>query len=216
MEYNVRFTFYTQEGTATGGEALEKAVREKVEQYTAWQCAKLGRDINPSRLIAMLMETGIKRVDVEEPAFTSLRDGSDKTVPQLARLAGPPAIINGGYEDPLLAVDGAATSRGVDLDFLNERIEHGVCQFGTLPVFVQKADETAGVGLLLLVGGHGAFQFRPALFQCRLFTVVLAHKPLVLAVRQLAQHIAFIKALYQNIQFVYTPPDTQLMSDQRC
>ena len=74
-------------------------MREKVEQYTAWQCAKLGRDINPSRLISMLMETGIKRVDIIEPAFTSLQDGSDKTVPQLARLAGPPEIINGGYED---------------------------------------------------------------------------------------------------------------------
>ena len=109
--------------------------------------------------------------------------------------------------NPLLAVDGAATSRGVDLDFLDERIEHGVCQFGTLPVFVQKTDEAAGVRLFLLVGGHGAFQFRPALFQCRLFAVVLVHKPLVLAVRQLAQHIAFIKALYQNIQFVYAPSD---------
>ncbi len=99
VEYNVRFTFYTQEGAAISGKDLEAAVRGKVEQYTAWQCARLGRDINPSRLIAMLMETGIKRVDIIEPAFTSLQDGSDKTVPQLARLAGPPEIINGGYED---------------------------------------------------------------------------------------------------------------------
>lgn len=99
VEYNVRFTFYTQEGAEISGKDLEAAVRGKVEQYTAWQCAKLGRDINPSRLIAMLMETGVKRVDIIEPVFTSLRDGSDKTVPQLARLAGPPEIINGGYED---------------------------------------------------------------------------------------------------------------------
>ena len=70
-----------------------------MEQYTAWQCAKLGRDINPSRLISMLMETGIKRVELEEPAFTSLKDGSGTDAPQLARLAGPPVIINGGYED---------------------------------------------------------------------------------------------------------------------
>ena len=99
VEYNVRLTFYTQEGAAISGEALETAVREKVEQYTAWQCAKLGRDINPSRLISMLMETGIKRVELEEPAFTSLKDGSGTDAPQLARLAGPPAITNGGYED---------------------------------------------------------------------------------------------------------------------
>ena len=99
VDYHVRFTFYTQEGAGVSGEALEAAVREKVEQYTAWQCAKLGRDINPSRLISMLMETGVKRVDVEEPGFTSLKDGSGTDAPQLARLAGPPVIINGGYED---------------------------------------------------------------------------------------------------------------------
>ena len=99
VEYNVRFTFYTQEGSTISGEALEAAVRDKVEQYTAWQCAKLGRDINPSRLISMLMETGIKRVDIEEPAFASLKDGSGTDAPQLAQLAGPPVIINGGYED---------------------------------------------------------------------------------------------------------------------
>ena len=99
VKYNVRLTFYTQEGTAISGEALEAAVREKVEQYTAWQCAKLGRDINPSRLISMLMETGIKRVELEAPAFTSLKDGSGTDAPQLAKLAGPPVIINGGYED---------------------------------------------------------------------------------------------------------------------
>ena len=99
VDYHVRFTFYTQEGAGVSGEALEAAVREKEEQYTAWQCAKLGRDINPSRLISMLMETGVKRVDVEEPGFTSLKDGSGTDAPQLARLAGPPVIINGGYED---------------------------------------------------------------------------------------------------------------------
>ena len=98
VEYNVRLTFYTQEGAAISGEALETAVREKVEQYTAWQCAKLGRDINPSRLISMLMETGIKRVELEEPAFTSLRDGSGTEAPQVAAL-GTVTVKSGGYED---------------------------------------------------------------------------------------------------------------------
>ena len=99
VDYHVRFTYYTQENTTISAEALEAAVREKVEQYTAWQCAKLGRDINPSRLHAMLMETGIKRVDMIEPVFVSLKDGSGKDAPQLARLAGAPEIVNGGYED---------------------------------------------------------------------------------------------------------------------
>lgn len=99
VDYQVRFTYYIQEDSPISGEALAAAVQAKVEEYTAWQCAKLGRDINPSRLISMLMETGIKRVDLIEPAFVHLKDGSDKDVPQLARLAGTPEIINGGYED---------------------------------------------------------------------------------------------------------------------
>lgn len=99
VDYHVHFTYYIQEDAAISAEALEAAVRDKVAQYTAWQCEKLGRDINPSRLISMLMETGIKRVEIIEPVFTALRDGSDKTVPQLAHLDGTPKIINGGYED---------------------------------------------------------------------------------------------------------------------
>lgn len=99
VDYKIKFTYYTQEGSALSAEELEAAVRAKVEEYTAWQCAKLGRDINPSRLISMLMETGIKRVDLTEPVFVSLKDGSGTDAPQLARLAAPPEIVNGGYED---------------------------------------------------------------------------------------------------------------------
>ncbi len=73
VDYRIRFTYYTQRDNPISAEALETAVRDKVKEYTAWQYAKLGRDINPSRLISMLMETGIKRVDLVEPAFTALR-----------------------------------------------------------------------------------------------------------------------------------------------
>ena len=99
VRYDIDLTYYIHQNASRSGASIAAAVERAVEEYIVWQSAKLGRDINPSRLIAMLMETGIKRVDIIEPAFTSLQDGSDKTVPQLARLAGPPEIINGGYED---------------------------------------------------------------------------------------------------------------------
>lgn len=98
VNYRIRFTYYIQEGGTVSAEALEAAVREKVEAYIAWQCAKLGRDINPSRLISMLMETGVKRVDLTEPSYIPLKDGDGTDAPQLARLDGNPEIINGGYE----------------------------------------------------------------------------------------------------------------------
>ena len=96
-EYNVRFTYYTQTGTGKPAAEIKAAVERAVEQYTAWQSAKLGRDINPSTLHGLLMQTGVKRVELTEPVFTVLRDDV-KSVPQVARL-GQVRITNGGYED---------------------------------------------------------------------------------------------------------------------
>lgn len=98
VPYNVRLTYYIQDDAEVSAEELALAVAEKVGEFTDWQSAKLGRDINPSRLISMLMETGIKRVELEEPAFTSLRDGSGTEAPQVAVL-GTVTVKSGGYED---------------------------------------------------------------------------------------------------------------------
>lgn len=98
VTYDVAFTYYTQTGSTGSAADIAAAVQMAVDEFNAWQQAKLGRDINPSRLINMLMQTGIKRVDLTAPAFTVLRDGGDKTVPQVAAL-GTVTITNGGYED---------------------------------------------------------------------------------------------------------------------
>ena len=98
VPYDVAFTYYTQTGSTASGVEVAAAVNRAVEAFNTWQQAKLGRDINPSKLISLLMETGIKRVALTAPAFTVLRDGGDKTVPQVAAL-GSVTITNGGYED---------------------------------------------------------------------------------------------------------------------
>ena len=98
VTYDVAFTYYTQEGSGKSAAEIRAAVDAAVDQYNSWQCAKLGRDINPSYLLGLLMQTGIKRVVPSAPAFTVLRDGGDKTVPQVARL-GTVTVTNGGYED---------------------------------------------------------------------------------------------------------------------
>lgn len=98
VTYDVAFTYYTQTGSTESAADIAAAVQIKVDEFNTWQQAKLGRDINPSRLINLLMQTGIKRVDLTAPAFTVLRDGGDKTVPQVAAL-GTVIITNGGFED---------------------------------------------------------------------------------------------------------------------
>lgn len=98
VEYNVRLTYYTRTDGTIGAEELAREVSQKVNEFTDWQSAKLGRDVNPSRLISLLMETGVKRVEVTEPEFTRLQDGSTRETPQVAVL-GTVTIVNGGYED---------------------------------------------------------------------------------------------------------------------
>ena len=98
VTYNINFTYYLQNGRTKSAAEIAAAVAEAVEQYKAWQCAKLGRDINPDELREYLYHTGIKRIELTAPVFTSLRDGSNKTVPQVARV-GTVTITNGGYED---------------------------------------------------------------------------------------------------------------------
>jgi len=109
VPYDIDLTYYVHQHASQSGAAIAAAVQRAVEEYIAWQSAKLGRDINPSKLTSLLMQTGIKRVDIRSPVFTSLRDGNlalsadmsydaSLAVPQLAQ-AGGVNIMNGGYED---------------------------------------------------------------------------------------------------------------------
>lgn len=98
VEYNVNLTYYIRSDSTEAGAALEKAVKEAADRYTEWQSAMLGRDISPSQLIYMLMQTGIKRVELKEPSYKALRDGSGTEAPQVAKL-GTVTIQSGGYED---------------------------------------------------------------------------------------------------------------------
>lgn len=98
VPYDVAFTYYTQIGSPKSGAGIAAELQAAVNEYAAWQCAKLGRDINPSRLQSLLMSTGIKRVELTAPAFTVLKDGAGRDVPQVAKL-GTVTILNGGVED---------------------------------------------------------------------------------------------------------------------
>ena len=98
VPYDISFVYYTQSGSGKSAAEVQAAVNAAVADYTSWQSAKLGRDINPSYLVGLLMQTGIKRVELTAPAFAVLRDGGDGTAPQVARV-GSVTITSGGYED---------------------------------------------------------------------------------------------------------------------
>lgn len=96
--YAVNLTFYYSDESEMSASDIEDAVTEAVNEYVSWQSAKLGRDINPSKLIQMVMSAGAKRVVVTSPVFTSLNDGSNGNAPELAKCTGV-TITNGGSED---------------------------------------------------------------------------------------------------------------------
>lgn len=110
VPYNIRFIYYIPDDTTKSAADVQADVQAATDAFVAWQSGKLGRDINPSKLYQMLMDAGIKRLELQEPVFTVLRDGKldlgrtygpDKielTVPQVA-VAADVSITNGGYED---------------------------------------------------------------------------------------------------------------------
>jgi phage-related baseplate assembly protein len=103
VEYAIDLTYYLPRTSPNGGAAIVSAVNEAVESYKAWQAGKLGRDINPSQLIGMLMDCGIKRCVVRSPSFAVLSDGlfedpADWRKPEYA-VCTSVTVINGGVED---------------------------------------------------------------------------------------------------------------------
>lgn len=89
--YNIDVTYYTQTGGALSDEVITENVNAAVREYKAWQAAKMGRDINPSYLIRLLMEAGVKRVEVRSPIFATVAENA------VAKI-GETSVTNGGAE----------------------------------------------------------------------------------------------------------------------
>lgn len=96
--YNITFTYYISRDSAIASAEIQANVAKAVEEYKKWQCERLGRDINPDHLIKLLMEAGVKRIVLTAPTFTTLKDGSDGSTPQIATV-GTVTVTNGGAED---------------------------------------------------------------------------------------------------------------------
>ena len=92
VDFSVDVTFYITKGSGTSPAAVEANVREAVEGFIKWQTEKMGRDINPSYLVQMMMAAGAKRVEVRQPEFRAV------AATEVGRAAGK-TVLNGGLED---------------------------------------------------------------------------------------------------------------------
>ncbi len=71
---------------------IKSNIEKAIADYAVWQKSKIGRDINPSKLISDCMKAGAKRVVVNSPIFTKIDKGQ---VAQSTSIN----IVFGGVED---------------------------------------------------------------------------------------------------------------------
>ena len=92
VPYDIDFTYWTQEGGAVSDEKGAENIAAAVRTFKEWQGAKMGRDVNPSYLISLLMQAGAKRVKVRSPVDTVVPDNAVAVI-------GETAVVNGGAEN---------------------------------------------------------------------------------------------------------------------
>lgn len=92
VTYTINLTYYINRSDSAKAVTIQAAVAQAVADYQTWQRA-IGRDINPSQLVHMVMDAGAKRVTVTAPTYTAV----DST--KVSALQGDAVISYGGLED---------------------------------------------------------------------------------------------------------------------
>jgi phage-related baseplate assembly protein len=86
IEFNVDLRFWIDTERATEASSIIEAVNKAVDRYIAWQKSALGLDILPDMLRKLVLDCGVKRLEIIEPEFTVLESyevaqfGDDRTV----------------------------------------------------------------------------------------------------------------------------------------
>ncbi len=91
VSYSISFTYYIGAEDQKSAGRIQEAVATAVEEFKEWQ-RKLGRDINPTELIAKVRSAGAKRVSITSPGDITV----SKT--QIAKCTET-TVTYGGLED---------------------------------------------------------------------------------------------------------------------
>lgn len=92
VQYTINLTYYINRSDSAKAVTIQAAVAQAVEDYKTWQ-RTIGRDINPSKLVALIVEAGAKRVTVTAPTYTAV------AATKVSALQGEAVISYGGLED---------------------------------------------------------------------------------------------------------------------
>lgn len=92
VDYTINAKYFINKSDLKKVDTIKAAVDKAVNEYVVWQCSKIGRDINPSKLIQMMVEAGAKRVELSLPIFQVIGKAN------VAKLSKK-TITYGGLED---------------------------------------------------------------------------------------------------------------------
>jgi len=93
VEYEIALTYYINYSDRNKAVAIQNSVSIAIEEYTTWQCSKIGRDINPSELCKCVVAAGAKRVTLTQPCEPVIVP--ETSVAKLKSIS----VLYGGIED---------------------------------------------------------------------------------------------------------------------
>lgn len=91
-KYDINLTYYINKSERSKALLIKKNVEKAIDEYILWQNSKIGRDINPDKLIEKIIAAGAKRIAISSPLYQAC---NQTEVPQLANKS----ITYGGIED---------------------------------------------------------------------------------------------------------------------
>jgi phage-related baseplate assembly protein len=76
VSFDINVTYYINRSASSRATTIQADVATAVSEYAKWQRARIGRDINPDKLVSMMLAAGAKRVIVTSPGYTSIPNTS--------------------------------------------------------------------------------------------------------------------------------------------
>lgn len=95
VTYDITFTYYISADDASAEADIKERVASAVTSYKVWQ-RKIGRDVNPSELIRLVMAAGAKRVELTAPTYAKVT--SDAVAGVKVAALGAETVTYGGLE----------------------------------------------------------------------------------------------------------------------
>lgn len=92
VDYTLEMTYYINASDTRQANTIQGKVNAAIEEYIAWQRSKIGRDINPSELVKLVIAAGAKRAEIVKPVFQKINKAD------VAKLTAK-KVTYGGIED---------------------------------------------------------------------------------------------------------------------